>query len=283
MAKDTVSRTLIVAVSLCVVCSLLVSGAAVSLRPMQIENQKLDIKKNLLLASGLLKDAGASKAEIERIFESIETQVIDFKTGDVVEMDPEQYDEQKEARDAKTRYNIPASEDVGKIRARAPYGKVYHVMENGQVSMIVLPVFGKGLWSTMYGFLALSPDTKTIKGLGFYQHGETPGLGGEIENPRWLAKWDGKQAFDEEYQPVVEVIKGSVDSTTPGSTHKVDGLSGATITSNGVTGMMQYWLGDDAYGPYLAQFRQDSAGSEFDTSYETEETEETQETQAEVI
>jgi Na+-transporting NADH:ubiquinone oxidoreductase subunit C len=256
MGKDSTLKTLFVAVSLCVVCSVLVSGAAVSLRPRQVENQKLDIKKNLLLASGLLENASASKEEIESAFEVVKANVIDFENGEVLDIDPESYDERREARDPKTRYTIPADKDVGKLRVRAPYGKVYTVEENGELSMIILPVYGKGLWSTMYGFVALSPDTETIRGLGFYEHGETPGLGGEIENPRWLALWPGKQAFDEDFDPAIEVIKGSVDSTTPNNQYKVDGLSGATITANGVTGMMQYWLSDDAYGPYLENLRE---------------------------
>lgn len=257
MGNDSVSKTIIVALSLCVICSVLVSGAAVSLRPLQVENQKLDIKKNLLLASGLLSDSSATKEQVEQAFEVVTTKVIDFKTGEVLDIDPESYDEQAQAKDPKTRYQIPASKDVGSIRARAPYGKVYTVERDGEVEMIVLPVLGKGLWSTMYGFVALAPDTETIKGLGFYQHGETPGLGGEIENPRWLAKWEGKKAYDDSFDPKIQVIKGSVSEGTPEAEYKVDGLSGATITSNGVTGMMRYWLSDDAYGTYLKKFREE--------------------------
>lgn len=256
MGKDSIVKTILVAVSLCVVCSVLVSGAAVSLRPLQEANQKLDIKKNLLLASGLLENPAATKEEIERIYQVVEARVIDFKTGEFVDMDPESYDEIRASKDAKTRYEIPADKDVGKLRVRAPYGKVYTVQQDGELSMIILPVYGKGLWSTMYGFVALSPDTQTVQGLGFYQHGETPGLGGEIENPRWLAKWPGKKTFDEDFNPAIEVIKGSVDESTPNNEYKVDGLSGATITSNGVTGMMKYWLSDDAYGPYLENLRE---------------------------
>lgn len=256
MGKDSVFGTISVAIALCVICSVLVSGAAVGLKPLQVENQKLDIKKNLLIASGLLENPSASKEEIEEVFKKIKTSVIDLSTGEVVDMDPETFDAQKAAKDPSQNHKIDAEDDVGAIRVRAQYSKVYEVMDGEEVTMIVLPVFGKGLWSTMYGFVAISPDTETIKGLGFYAHGETPGLGGEIENPRWLEIWEGKKTFDEEYNPQIEVVKGSVDSSTPNAQYKVDGLSGATITSKGVSGMMRYWLGSDAFGPYLEKVRE---------------------------
>lgn len=274
MDNNSVSKTIIVAISLCVVCSVLVSSAAVSLRPRQIENQKLDIKKNLLLASGILENPRATREEIEEAYQVVNAKVIDFETGEVLDINPEEYDERRASRDPNTRYMIPSQADVGGLRFRAPYGKVYTVEEDGEVSMIVLPVYGRGLWSTMYGFVALAPDTVTIKGLGFYEHGETPGLGGEIENPRWLALWPGKKALDENYDPAIEVIKGNVTSNTPDAQHKIDGLSGATITANGVGGMMQYWLSEDAYGVYLREFRERQVSFTLGDEYHQDENEE---------
>lgn len=277
MGKDSVSKTIFVAVVLCVVCSVLVSGAAVLLKPRQVANQKLDIKKNLLIASGLLENPSASSEEIDEIFKQIRTTVIDLSTGEeVTDIDPEGFDAIKAAKDPSMNHRIDAEDDVGKLRVRAQYAKVYEVMDGDDVSMIVLPVFGKGLWSTMYGFVAISPDTESIKGLGFYSHGETPGLGGEIENPRWLAIWQGKKTFDEDYNPIIEVIKGSVDPSTTGSEYKVDGLSGATITAKGVSGMMQYWLGNDAFGPYLEKVRMANSNQDemlYDSGSSTESSE----------
>ena len=122
--------------------------------------------------------------------------------------------------------------------------------------MLLLPIHGKGLWSTLYGFIALETDTRTVKGIGFYQHGETAGLGGEVDNPQWKKQWEGKLVLDDKYKPIFKVQKGSVDNADPMAQYKVDGLSGATITSNGVTGLIQYWLGEDGFGPYLARFRE---------------------------
>lgn len=115
---------------------------------------------------------------------------------------------------------------------------------------IVLEVEGQGLWSTMYGYLALESDTTTIRGLSFYQHGETPGLGGEIDNPRWLARWVGRRVFDDGGAIRIAVVKGAAPPATK-APFEVDGISGATITSRGVTDMLQFWLGPSGYGPYL--------------------------------
>lgn len=247
--KSETGKTLLVAFLLCIVCSILVSGAAVSLKPMQEANKKLDVKKNLLIASGLVS-SDATKEDVDAAYERVQPLLVDLSTGDVIEGDVENYDQKKAAKDPKQNVRIDADKDPGKIKFRAKVAKAYLVKEAGTVSMIVLPVHGKGLWSTMYGFLALAPDTVTVKGIGFYAHGETPGLGGEIDNPSWKATWEGKTALGEDYQPVLKVVKGAAKTET-----EIDGLSGATLTAVGVTGTIQYWLGDEAFGPFLAKFR----------------------------
>jgi Na+-transporting NADH:ubiquinone oxidoreductase subunit C len=110
----------------------------------------------------------------------------------------------------------------------------------------------------MYGFLALDKDLATIRGLSFYKHGETPGLGGEVDNPVWKAKWPGRLAFGEAGTPDIHVIKGAA-GPVESDPHRVDGLSGATITSNGVTHLLRFWLGENGFGPYLSKLR--DAGS----------------------
>jgi len=146
--------------------------------------------------------------------------------------------------------------DIAGIKRRAKYAPVYFVMDGKKISQIILPVHGKGLWSTLYGFISLDSETRIVKGIGFYQHGETPGLGGEVDNPAWKASWNGKVAFDESWNPQIEVIKGKVSQSTQGADHKIDGLSGATITSRGVRNIIHYWLGQDGFGPFLTKFRE---------------------------
>ena len=244
----------------------MVSGSAVSLKPRQELNKKLDVKKNLLLACNIIQDKKASRETIERAFANIETKIIDLETGAInSDINIETFDQVKASKDPQMSIAIPANLDRAKIKRREKYSKVFFVKhpETKETTLVVLPVYGKGLWSTLYGFLAISRDTKEIKGLGFYQHGETPGLGGEIENPRWTALWKNKIPFDENFKPIIRVVKGRANPASATIQHEIDGLSGATITSNGVTGLIQYWLGDHGFGPYLASLRNqlEAAGS----------------------
>ena len=128
--------------------------------------------------------------------------------------------------------------------------QVYFVKKPGtdNILQVVLPVYGKGLWGTLYGYLALKSDLETIQGLTFYQHKETPGLGGEVDNPRWKAMWDGRKLYDPSGKPKAMVFKGPAPKD---NLYAVDGLSGATITSRGVTNLIRYWASDDGYGTFL--------------------------------
>jgi len=149
-------------------------------------------------------------------------------------------------------------DDIAKIKRRENYATVYLVESNGELDKIILPVRGAGLWSTLHGFLALENDLNTVAGLGFFEHGETPGLGGEVDNPNWKALWPGKKVYDEG-DAKIQLIKGSVDANTAEAEHKVDGLSGATLTSRGVTNLLQFWMGENGYKPFLSNLQSGEA------------------------
>ncbi len=252
MPKETASKTFLVAFLLCVVCSVLVSSAAVYLRPTQQVNKALDKKRNILLAAGLLQQ----DKSIDEAYAAIESRVVNLATGDYVDVEAVGYDQRRAAKDPAPSEAVPADKDVASIKRKARNASVYLVHKGDEVRKIILPVHGLGLWSTLYGFLALDArDLNTIKGLVYYEHAETPGLGGEVDNPAWKALWNGKQAFDEAGQIRIEVIKGKADPTRPQGKYQVDGLSGATITSRGVSNMLHYWLSDEGFGPYLAKLK----------------------------
>ena len=265
MPRDSIGNILRVSVLLCLVCSIGVSVAAVGLRSLQDRNATLDRQKNVLLATGNFEAedvAALSGEEITEIFEeNITTHYVEVGTGNEVPEsalpDGENYDPRAAAQSSEFHVTLPkeASELLG-IDAVAPYYAIYEVRDDqGQVDCYVLPIFGTGLWSTMYGFLALEPDLTTIRGINFYEHGETPGLGGEIENEGWKAIWPGKVAFNEAGEPQIEVIKGSVSENDPAGDHKIDGLAGATITSNGVEHAVNFWLGDEGFGKFLDKLK----------------------------
>ena len=170
---------------------------------------------------------------------------------------PESYDQRKAAKDPQRSERLSGKEDIAGIKSQANVAEVFLARgDDGDLSRIILPVHGYGLWSTLYGFLALEPDANTVSGLGFYEHGETPGLGGEVDNPKWKALWEGKKLYGEQGEVEIQVVKGAVDSKTPNAEHKVDGLAGATLTSNGVSNLLRFWVGENGFGPYLKRMQQ---------------------------
>jgi Na+-transporting NADH:ubiquinone oxidoreductase subunit C len=251
--NDTIGKTITVTVLLCVICSVVVSAAAVMLKPKQVANKELDRKSNILAAAGI---SDPSKS-VEELFAQIETRYVDLDSGTFVEAPVANYDARKAAKDPQLGHAVPRSEDIASIKYQANVMPVYLVRSDaGDVEKVILPVHGYGLWSTLYGFLALEGDLNTVVGLGFYSHAETPGLGGEVDNPAWKALWPGKKVYgDDMTDPELHLIKGSVDAGTPDAEYKVDGLSGATLTSNGVTNLIQFWMGENGYAPFLQNLR----------------------------
>jgi Na+-transporting NADH:ubiquinone oxidoreductase subunit C len=255
--KESTVRTLLVALVVSLVASVFVAGSAIYLKPTQQENSLLDKQRSILSTAGVGGNELSSR-EVQEIFASrIRARVIDLVTGEEnTSLDPVTSDPLKAAKDPKTSIELSADEDIASIKRREQYATIYRLENNGVVEALILPVRGYGLWSTLYGFLAIKPDLNTVVGLGFYQHGETPGLGGEVDNPKWKALWPGKTLFDENGKPAIQIIKGGVNPANPAAEHQVDALSGATLTSRGVNRLLLFWLGDLGFGPYLAKLRQ---------------------------
>lgn len=256
MPNDSVAKMLLVTILLSLVCSVLVSSAAVLLKPQQVRNVELARKARILEVAGLM-EPGRS---VEELFAGVEARLVELESGEYSDaFDPATFDQHIAARDPALSIAIPPWEDIAGIGRRARYAPVYLVQSEGVIEKIVLPVHGYGLWSTMYGFIALSGDGTEVLGLTFYQHAETPGLGGEIENPRWLERWVGRRIFGPEGEVRLQVVRGTVDPTSEWADWSVDGISGATLTADGVSNMVQYWLGEQGFGPYLARLREGGA------------------------
>ena len=257
MSSDRTSKTIMVALGVCLVCSVLVSSAAVALSKMQEENKELDKISNIVSAGDLYVE-GKNPREIYN--ESIKSLLIELETGEIVseenfteELNIETFSIKDMASDPNFSKIINPENDIADIKRMPKYMVIYEVMVGDNVDKYILPIYGKGLWSTLYGFIALGNDLQTIKGLTFYEHGETPGLGGEVDNPRWKEQWKGKQAFDDDGNITIEVIKGIVDRSSPKSKYQIDGLSGSTITTRGVDNLVKFWLGEQGYGPFFAK------------------------------
>lgn len=252
--KEGVGRTLLVAFLVCLVCAVVVSTAAVTLRPVQEKNKKLNRQENILAVAGLYKQ-GMTGKDVQKVFERIDRRFVKLSTGEYVQ-EPESYDQRKASHNPKLSRKLTEQEDIADIKRIAKVAEVYLVHnEQGKLTSIILPIHGYGLWSTLYGFLALKPDVDTVVGLSFYEEGETPGLGGKVNSPEWKAKWPGKKIFDKNGDVAIQVIKGQVGPNTSGKIHKVDGLSGATLTTKGVDHLVRFWVGQDGFGPYLDRMK----------------------------
>lgn len=262
MSHESNTKNIIVVLGVCLVCSVLVSSAAVSLNRIQQNNKKLDKLENILMAGGLLTEGG----DVEKIYrENIQSEIIDLTNGATVPkekytalLDPDNFDVKAVARDPEYNMEIPADKDLAQIHRMPKFMAIYKVVENGQVQKYILPIYGKGLWSTMYGLIALDKDLRTVRGFTYYEHGETPGLGGEVDNPRWKQIWQGKQVFDDQWNLKIKVIKGKVDKSSPEAKYQVDGLSGSTLTTRGVDRTVRFWLGENGYGAFIKKLGEES-------------------------
>jgi len=270
LPNDSFEKTLAVAFALCLVGAVLVSGSAIALKPLQERNKSKDEKVNILQVAGLLSEG----VNIDEAFKTIEPRILDLATGEYVDnIDAKTFDQRKAAKDPALSVAIPADEDIANIKRKSKYAKIYLVKDADKVKAIILPVNGYGLWSTMYGFMALEGDGETVIGFNLYDQAETPGLGGEVVNPKWKALWKGKKVYNLARKEVHEsnlsekgqtiemgevalgLVKTAVDPSKPGSEYQVDALAGATLTSRGVSNLIRYWMGRDGFGPYLARIQ----------------------------
>src|SRR5690554_3709263 len=254
--KDTTIGTLTVALVVCLVCSIFVAGAAVALRPTQQANSLLDKQRSILAIAGL-GDGRMSGEQVRSMFDGrIQARLVDLEEGVYSDkFDPMTFDHVASAKDPALSKKLDGKEDIASIKRRERYATVYVVEENNQLDTLIIPVRGYGLWSTLHGFIAVKGDLNTVAGFGFYEHAETPGLGGEVDNPKWRKQWLGKNLFNSKDEVAIHVVKGNVDPSSPQAIHQIDGLAGATLTSNGVTHLVQFWLGENGFGSFIEHLR----------------------------
>ncbi|TWX70380.1 Na(+)-translocating NADH-quinone reductase subunit C [Colwellia sp. C1TZA3] len=247
--KETFGGTVGFVFIICLVCAALVSISAVGLKPLQTANKLLDKQTKILEAAGLLAFAGDDVVATYNKF--VDAKMISLATGKVIEGNVKTFDERADARDT-TKSSKP-EDDIAGINRQADNAVVYLVKdEQGEVSTIVLPIVGSGLWDLMYGFVGLESDLNTVKSVIYSDLKETPGLGAEVLNPKWKALWPGKKMFDEQGNIAIEIVKGGAKA---GNVYGVDALSGATLTSNGVENTLHFWLGKEGYGPFITNYR----------------------------
>lgn len=254
--NDSISKTLTVVIALCLVCAIIVAGSAVALKPKQEENRALDKQKNILIAANLLPETVTPESIKQAYNDSITAKIVDLETGEYVDgIDAANFDQRANAKSPEDSIALTGTQDVASIKRRSNKAVVYLAKDaqTGKFLSYILPVHGYGLWSTMYAFVALKPDANTIINLNYYDQGETPGLGAEVENPKWKSIWVGKEIYNDEGEMAISVIKGEAPAD---SKYQIDGLSGATLTSNGVQYTFDFWMGELGFKTYLDKQRQ---------------------------
>ena len=255
MANESAFKPFYSVLILAFVCSFMVASASVGLRSRQHVNQQLERKKNILRAAGLYKPG----IPVEQLFTAIDSRIINLRTGKFVtskEIDPKSFNQRQAANNPATSRALDKGMDIAGLNRLENYSWVYLVKNGNKISQIILPIRGSGLWSTMYGYVSIDGDLSTVRGITFYEHGETPGLGGEIENPKWQAGWRGKKIYGKSGKVDFKVIKGGIKAQGEAALHQVDGISGATLTSNGVDHLLHFWFGNHGFKPFLKQIRQ---------------------------
>lgn len=246
--KDGILSTLKIVIAVSLVCSLLVAMAAVMLQKRQARNAAQEKQLNIVKAAGLYEEGKS----VDELYAAIEAKVIDRETGKFEQVSADQFDS-NEAFTKDDLSTVLAANGAG--LGRVPNDlKVYLLKKGDKLEKVILPVRGKGLWGMMYGFLAMEADGKTVSGITFYEHKETPGLGGEIVNPKWQALWVGKKPY-EDGKADIQLVK-TVSQTPEVAAQQVDMLAGATLTSRGVQDTINFWLGENGYKPFLATLSQ---------------------------
>ena len=247
-------RTALVAVLVCLVCSAVVSSTAVLLRPLQQANREAERRQGILAI--VSRQPGLERLFSELGDASLEARVVELDSGAFADwIDPAGFDPRRAALDPLESVALPPGRDLAGLRRRARYAVVYLVRHGEQVELMILPVSGRGYASTLSGYVALAADGNTLRGLTFHEHGETPGLGAQIDDPAWLARWVGKRVRDEQGRLRIGVGLGALPPGSPDSPYLVDCLTGATMTSDGVGLLLRFWLGDDGFAPFLARWQ----------------------------
>jgi Na+-transporting NADH:ubiquinone oxidoreductase subunit C len=235
MAKKSNSYVLIYTIILTVVCGSLLGIASQALKPFKEANEAFDTKKNIL---GTTMDlTGKSAKEVNELYSKlvVASYVVDA-SGKKLEITVDKVSVSDE-------YPKPIAE------RKLPVYEIADPAKPGEVGYYVFPMWGFGLWDSIWGYVALKSDLKTIEGTIFLHKGETPGLGARITEKEIQSRFKGKSIMEGSDLTVVQMQKGEGNDYS-GKPHKVDGMSGATITAVGLNKMLVQYF--EAYKSYMA-------------------------------
>lgn len=257
MSNDDPLKAVLVTLAVAFVCSVLVTTAAIALKPRQEAFAHVERNRHLVEVAGLTDDGQAlTEHAVIDLVVGLDARVVDLDAARFSNAVPAvDFDQRAMAADPDYSEAIPPELDIAKLGRRSRYAEIWLVREGNAISRIVLPVHGRGMWSMLYGFLALEGDFSTIADEKFYEQEETPGVGDRILDPKWRASWRGKRAFDPEGRLRFDIVTGGAPATSEDARYHIDGITGATRTVRGVDNLIRYWLGPNAFGPFLEKLR----------------------------
>jgi len=262
MNNDSPLKAFFVVLVTAMVCSSLVSATVVMLRPIQLNNQMLDRSRNVMKLTGLVEE-GVTPGDEEMLdlFRDMDMRIVDIDQAEFNnELDPLSFDQRRAASNPDLGVDVPSDQDLSSLGRRSRFATVYIVLREGKLERLILPVRGAGMWSMIYGYIALESDLNTIAAVTFYEQNETPGIGDQIMRPEWLAQWQGRRIYDEVGDLRFAVSHAKVEPGTSTWLYEVDALTGATVTADAVTSMIRYWFGSHGYRPFLDFLREHGYG-----------------------
>lgn len=257
MNTEKPANALLIVVMVAFVCSVLVSLSAVGLRPIQQRNQLVERSRNIVMLSGLVEPgATLSNDEVLAAVEQMDIRVLDIDAGSFDDsINPAEFDARAARNDPALGVAIDASEDIASLGRRSRYEIVYLAYDGDELKRVIFHIVGQGMWSTLYGYVAIENDLSTIAASTFYEQAETAGLGDRITDPAWLAKWSGVRLYGDDGSYRFRIASGPVDPASAAAAYEVDGISGATVTGNAVSRLVRYWFGPDGYAPFIENLR----------------------------
>lgn len=262
MNNDSPVKAFLVVLLTALVCSSLVSAAVVVLRPIQLNNQMLERSRNIMKLTGLVEEGAIpSDEEMLKLYQGMDVEILDIdQAGYNSELDPLTFDPRRAVNNPDLSVAIPPELDLASLGRRSRFATIYLVLREGELERVILPIHGTGMWSTIYGFIALESDLNTIAAATFYEQNETPGLGDQILRREWQAQWEGRRIYDEVGDPRFAVNHGKVQPGSSTWLYEVDALTGATVTADAVTNIIRYWFGPHGYQDFLDALRQQQSG-----------------------
>jgi Na+-transporting NADH:ubiquinone oxidoreductase subunit C len=259
MDRNRPGYTLVFTIVVCAICSVFVASTYEMLGERQRADAAVFRMLDILRLTGLAgPDEVLEKDEIVRRFGAIRPRAVDMRARRIdPEVDASLYGQREASRDPTRSREAPAN--AAGVRRIPDHAVVYERLgEDGSVEQMLLPLHGQGYGGQIYGFIALGPDLNTVRDIIFYEHEETPTLGGKINRASWRAAWEGRRVYDDSRAVALRLVGDAGPADT--HPHEVDAVSRASVTTAGVQNMIDFWMGPEGFGPFLEDYRKTLAG-----------------------